>query len=270
MTEPTHEADQKAEHEAGAQAQAPSAEYDQEATQDQAVLGKPWMYKQLKIGRWKLPWFASPEVQLVLVSFVCFLCPGMFNAVSGLGGGGQVNKADVSDANTALYSCFAVVGFFAGSIANWIGLQLTLSIGGFGYFLYVASLLSYNHNQNVGFLIFAGALLGICGGLLWCAQGAVMMAYPHEKEKGKFISIFWVIFNLGGVIGSLVRRLRLLLLGSANVNRFLSDRTCTRRPARSMMAPTLPSWFSWRLVLSLRGHFRIRSTSSARTVLESL
>ncbi|KAJ8206191.1 hypothetical protein LV159_008953 [Aspergillus fumigatus] len=128
----------------------------------------------------------------------------MFNAVNGLGGGGQVDRTDTSNANTALYSTFAVVGFFAGSIANRIGLQLTLSFGGFGYFLYVASLLSYNHNKNAGFLIFAGALLGVCAGLLWCAQGAVMMSYPRENEKGKFISIFWVIFNLGGVIGSLI------------------------------------------------------------------
>ncbi|KAJ8147165.1 hypothetical protein LV162_008908 [Aspergillus fumigatus] len=128
----------------------------------------------------------------------------MFNAVNGLGGGGQVDRTDTSNANTALYSTFAVVGFFAGSIANRIGLQLTLSFGGFGYFLYVASLLSYNHNKNAGFLIFAGALLGVCAGLLWCAQGAVMMSYPRENEKGKFIAIFWVIFNLGGVIGSLI------------------------------------------------------------------
>ncbi|KAF9894202.1 hypothetical protein FE257_007704 [Aspergillus nanangensis] len=179
---------------------------DPEAGQgtDNAIVGKPWMYKPIKLGPFEMPWFASPETQLILVSFVCFLCPGMFNAVSGLGGGGQLNETDVSNANTALYSTFAVVGFFAGSIANRIGLRLTLSLGGFGYFLYVASLLSYNHNQNSGFLIFAGALLGVCGGLLWCAQGAVMMSYPHEHEKGKFISIFWVIFNLGGVIGSLV------------------------------------------------------------------
>ncbi|KAL1861897.1 hypothetical protein Plec18167_001316 [Paecilomyces lecythidis] len=171
---------------------------------DSPVVGRPWMYKRLKIGPWTLPWFASPEIQLVLVSFVCFLCPGMFNAVNGLGGAGQLDTTAVSDSNTALYSTFAVVGFFAGSIANRIGLKLTLSFGGFGYFLYVAALLSYNHNQNVGFLIFAGALLGVCAGLLWCAQGAVMMSYPLEKDKGKFIAVFWVIFNLGGVIGSLV------------------------------------------------------------------
>ncbi|PWY71474.1 MFS general substrate transporter [Aspergillus heteromorphus CBS 117.55] len=182
----------------------PAVTSDPEAGHDAPVTGKPWMYRPLKVGPWTLPYFASPEMQLLLVSFVCFLCPGMYNAVTGLGGGGQLDPTDVSDANTALYSTFAVVGFFAGSIANRIGLRLTLSLGGFGYFLYVASLLSYNHNKNSGFLIFAGALLGVCGGLLWCAQGAVMMSYPNEKDKGKFIAIFWVIFNLGGVIGSLV------------------------------------------------------------------
>jgi MFS family permease len=172
--------------------------------EDTEVHGKPWMYKPLRIGSWTGPWFASPESQLILISFVCFLCPGMFNAVSGLGGGGQVNTHDVNDANTALYSTFAVVGFFAGSIANKVGLKLTVSLGGFGYFLYVASLLSYNHNQNVGFLVFAGAVLGVCAGLLWCAQGAIMMSYPLESQKGTFIAVFWIIFNLGGVIGSLV------------------------------------------------------------------
>lgn len=69
-----------------------------------------WKYKSLKLGSLELPWYASPPVQLVLVAFVCFLCPGMFNAVSGMGGGGQVNANAADKANTALYSTFAVVG----------------------------------------------------------------------------------------------------------------------------------------------------------------
>lgn len=50
-----------------------------------------WKYKQFKIGRSLTPYYASPKVQLVMVSFVCFLCPGMFNALSGMGGGGKAN-----------------------------------------------------------------------------------------------------------------------------------------------------------------------------------
>lgn len=37
---------------------------------------KGWKYKQIKIGPLTIPWFASPQVQLVMVAFVCFLCPG--------------------------------------------------------------------------------------------------------------------------------------------------------------------------------------------------
>ena len=29
-----------------------------------------------------------------------------------------------------------------------------------------------------------------------------MLAYPTENNKGKFIAIFWSIFNLGGVVGA--------------------------------------------------------------------
>lgn len=166
--------------------------------------GAPWMYKPIKLGPLTLPWFASPPSQLTFVALVCFLCPGMYNAVNGLGAGGTIKSKDIDNATVAIYATFAGVGFFAGSIANRIGLKLTLSFGGFGYFLYIGSILSYVHNGNVGFLIFAGALLGLCAGLLWTAQGAIMMSYPPEEHKGKYISWFWMIFNLGAVIGSLV------------------------------------------------------------------
>lgn len=163
-----------------------------------------WKYKRLSIGSFKLPWFASPPVQLVIVSFVCFMCPGMFNALNGMGGGGQLDPTANNRANTALYSTFAVVGFFAGTFTNKLGIRTALSFGGIGYSVYVASYLCYNHTANLGFTTFAGALLGVCAGLLWCAQGAIMMSYPPEESKGRYISWFWMIFNLGAVIGSLI------------------------------------------------------------------
>ena len=164
---------------------------------------KPWLYKTYRVGSITIPCYASPAFQLFLVALVCFLCPGMFNAVNGLGGGGQFDATTANNSNVAVYSTFSVVGFFAGSFANRLGIKLTLSFGGLGYFLYVASYLSYNHNQNAGFVIFAGAFLGVCAGLLWTAQGAIMMSYPDEASKGRYISWFWMIFNLGAVIGSL-------------------------------------------------------------------
>lgn len=163
-----------------------------------------WQYRNFKIGGFKFPWYASPPVQLVIVSFVCFLCPGMFNALNGVGGAGLSDASASNKSNTALYSTFAVVGFFAGTVTNKLGIKVSLCIGGLGYSVYVGSFLSFSHNENFGYPIFAGALLGACAGLLWTAQGAIMMAYPPEQSKGRYISWFWMIFNLGGVIGGMV------------------------------------------------------------------
>ncbi|KAK3939296.1 major facilitator superfamily domain-containing protein [Diplogelasinospora grovesii] len=162
-----------------------------------------WMYKGFNLGAGEV-WYASPIVQLVMVAMVCFLCPGMFNALSGLGAGGQVDATAQDNASTALYSTFAVVAFFSGTIANKLGVKLTLSFGGLGYCIYAASFLCYNHTANDGFVVFAGAFLGVCAGLLWTAQGTIMMSYPSEGKKGRYISLFWVIFNMGAVIGSLI------------------------------------------------------------------
>ncbi|KAL8692326.1 MAG: hypothetical protein Q9218_002619 [Villophora microphyllina] len=170
----------------------------------QPLTGRPWMYRSRRIGPFTIPAYASPPIQLGLVAFVCFLCPGMFNALNGLGGGGQFDATTSNNSNVALYSTFSVIGFFAGTLTNRLGVKWTLSFGGTGYFIYIASYLSYNRNQNSGFPIFAGALLGICAGLLWCAQGTIMMSYPPEESKGRYIAWFWMIFNSGAVLGSLV------------------------------------------------------------------
>lgn len=162
-----------------------------------------WMYKGFRIFGHEY-WYASPQIQLFMVAFVCFLCPGMFNALGGIGGGGQLSQTANDDANTTLYSVFAFVGFFSGAIANRLGVRVALSFGGLGYCIYAASFLSYSHNQNLGFVIFAGALLGICAGLLWTGQGTIMMSYPPERAKGRYIAWFWIIFNTGAVIGSLI------------------------------------------------------------------
>lgn len=172
-------------------------------THHHIVLPTGWKYRTRRIGPLTVPCYASPQVQLLLVAFVCFLCPGMFNAVNGLGGGGQLSATTADNANVAVYATFSIVGFFAGTIANRLGIKLTLSLGGLGYCLYISSYLSYNHDKNEDFVVFSGVVLGICAGMLWAAQGAVMMSYPHERNKGKYISWFWMIFNLGGVIGSL-------------------------------------------------------------------
>ncbi|EPS99673.1 hypothetical protein FOMPIDRAFT_1147344 [Fomitopsis schrenkii] len=149
--------------------------------------------------------YYNPTGQVIFLGFVCFMGPGLFNALNGLGGGGQIDATVSANANTALYATFAFTAFFAGSINNVLGPRLTLLIGSCGYSLYIGSYLAVNIHSHAGaFVIVAGAILGICAGLLWTAQGSLMLAYPTEDQKGLFIGIFWSIFNLGGVVGSAV------------------------------------------------------------------
>ncbi|KAF9443610.1 MFS general substrate transporter [Macrolepiota fuliginosa MF-IS2] len=149
--------------------------------------------------------YYNPMTQVVMLGVVCFMCPGLFNALNGLGGGGQLDSTTSANANSALYATFAAGAFFAGSINNKLGPRLTLLLGSAGYPLYIGSFLAINIHPHVGaFVITSGAILGLCAGLLWTAQGSLMLSYPTEGQKGLFIGVFWAIFNLGAVVGASV------------------------------------------------------------------
>jgi len=149
--------------------------------------------------------YYNPYTQVALLGVVCFMCPGLFNALNGLGGGGRVDATTSANSNAALYATFAFTAFFAGSINNKLGPRLTLLLGATGYSLNIGSYLAYNIHPNAGgFVIASGVILGICAGLLWTAQGSLMLSYPTETQKGRFVAIFWSIFNLGGVVGAAV------------------------------------------------------------------
>ncbi|KAG0649064.1 unc93 [Hyphodiscus hymeniophilus] len=180
------------------------AHYLEEPTGDVA-LPAGWKYRGRRILGVNIPWYASPKVQLGMVAFVCFLCPGMFNALGGMGGGGQIVNTTADNMNTALYSTFAVFGFFGGTFVNRLGVRWTLAFGGIGYCIYAIALLVSVHSTKVGaFNIVAGTLLGVCAGLLWTAQGTIMISYPNESQKGRYFAWFWGIFNMGAVIGGLI------------------------------------------------------------------
>lgn len=62
-----------------------------------------------------------------------------------------------------------------------------------------------NYSKAGGVAILGGVLLGIGAGLFWTAQGALMMAYSTPSNRGLYISLFWIVFNLGGMIGGLLQ-----------------------------------------------------------------
>jgi hypothetical protein len=53
----------------------------------------------------------QPLVQVSLIGLVCFRCPGMFNALAGMGGGGQVKATAANNATTAQMLGSAAMGY---------------------------------------------------------------------------------------------------------------------------------------------------------------
>lgn len=128
----------------------------------------------------------------------------MFSAVSNLGAGGTQSITLSNITNAILYALFALTGIVAGSFNNIFGPRITLFCGSLGYALYLAALWVYQEKAQDWFLIFSGAVLGMCAALLWTAQGCIMLSYPLESEKGRSFSIFWAIFNSGSLMGGLI------------------------------------------------------------------
>ena len=60
--------------------------------------------------------YYHPVTQVCLLGLICFMCPGSFNALNGLGAAGRVDSKVNSNSNSALYATFTVAAFFAGSV----------------------------------------------------------------------------------------------------------------------------------------------------------
>ena len=146
------------------------------------------------------PWF-----QIFLISFIAFCNPGMYNALTGMGGAGQVNSTVAANSTVATHACTAGAALLiVGAFYKYLGPRSSLLIGGWTYALYAGSLLHFNRTANGPFVIAAGALLGIGAAFFWVAQGTIMVTYTDDSSRGRAIGLFWVIFNLGGAVGSLV------------------------------------------------------------------
>jgi hypothetical protein len=150
--------------------------------------------------RWYRLYFNSWS-QITLVSVICFFLPGMYNAISGLGGSGQLDPTIGANASVALLSVGAATGLLMGQpMFDIFGVRCII-MGGWTYAFYTGSLLNYNHRGNGAFVIAAGAILGGGATLLWITQGAIMLSYPLPHQKGRSIAFFWMICEFWSVSG---------------------------------------------------------------------
>ncbi|KFY59417.1 hypothetical protein V496_05694 [Pseudogymnoascus sp. VKM F-4515 (FW-2607)] len=120
---------------------APATTYAEDVAVDNDGLGalpadRPsgWMYRERKVGPVNVTWYASPMFQLLMVSFVCFTCPGMFNALTGLGGGGRNDDGKLaSDMVNIFFSLTFLESRLASCLVGGIlGMCLAGVVGGEG------------------------------------------------------------------------------------------------------------------------------------------
>ncbi|CAE7289970.1 unnamed protein product [Symbiodinium sp. CCMP2592] len=138
-----------------------------------------------------------------VLGVLAFAGPGLFNALNGLGNAGSSDPSVAALANSCLYCTFAVFGYFGSAFFNLFGPRPLLSIGGLTYAVYAICI--YFTAQYKLLAVVGGIVLGVGAGLFWTAQGSLMMAYATPSSRGRLIAVFWVIFNLGGVVGGLLQ-----------------------------------------------------------------
>eukprot|EP00440_Ansanella_granifera_P050904 gb/GFBE01055172.1/.p1 GENE.gb/GFBE01055172.1/~~gb/GFBE01055172.1/.p1 ORF type:complete len:454 (+),score=72.54 gb/GFBE01055172.1/:1-1362(+) len=141
--------------------------------------------------------------QILVVGALAFCGPGLFNALNGLGNAGSSDATVAALANGCLYCTFAICGYFGGAAFNLFGPIPLLSLGGLTYAVYAICI--YLSATFKALAIVGGVILGVGAGLFWSAQGSLMMAYATPQSRGRLIAVFWIIFNLGGVVGGLLQ-----------------------------------------------------------------
>eukprot|EP00435_Cladocopium_sp_Y103_P009898 s3109_g2.t1 len=141
-----------------------------------------------------------------VIGFLAFCGPGLFNALNGLGNAGSNDAQVAAMANGCLYCTFAIFGYFGAVAFNLWGPKMCkkenrsedipVTNGGLTYAFYAICI--FFSAQIKALALLGGVVLGVGAGFFWAAQGSLMMAYATPKSRGRLISIFWVIFNLGG------------------------------------------------------------------------
>ena len=152
-----------------------------------------------RTAQYQVTWYRSTFFNALILGVCNFLAPGIWNAMSSLGGGGQEKPYLVNTAN-ALTFCLMVVSCFFGSvIVRYIGIKWTLLVGTMGYAPYAAGLYTNNRFHSEWLTIFGAALCGITAGIFWMAESAIALTYPEPYNQGRFLG-FWLSFRVGGQI----------------------------------------------------------------------
>ncbi|CCF45851.1 hypothetical protein CH063_14792, partial [Colletotrichum higginsianum] len=150
-------------------------------------------------GTTKRTWYRTVFFQATVIGLCAFFAPGLYNAMQSTGAGGQQTPYLVMSANAVLGVMMVVTCSMGSVVANRIGLKNALVFGTTGYAIYSASLYTNNRYGNEWFVYVGSAACGITAGVFWAAEGAIMISYPEDHKRGRYLA-YWLAYRNGGSI----------------------------------------------------------------------
>ncbi|KAL2207087.1 hypothetical protein CC79DRAFT_1383177 [Sarocladium strictum] len=149
-------------------------------------------------------WYRQVFFQATVVGLCAFLAPGLYNAMQSTGAGGQQTPYLVMGANAVLGVMMVVTCSLGSVVANRIGLKNALIFGTTGYSVYAASLYTNNRYGTEWFVYLGAAACGITAGIFWAAEGAIMIGYPVDSQRGRYLA-YWLAYRNGGsIVGGII------------------------------------------------------------------
>ncbi|RLN58690.1 hypothetical protein BBJ28_00008282 [Nothophytophthora sp. Chile5] len=141
--------------------------------------------------------YSSSDHAVLLTEFC------LFNALTSFASG-LADPTVAYRGNVVVYLSFASCSLLAALPVNT---RPALAVGSVGYALYAAALFNLQATwvsaflSPMAFYYVACAAVGISAGFLWTAQGRMIMSYATHENQGRYLSTFWIIFNLGAACG---------------------------------------------------------------------
>lgn len=138
--------------------------------------------------------FDTAEGQAVAMGLVFFFIFMAYYTIQGFSGK-LYGSTLGSNIELTIYAVFAIFCNVAPAVVNKCGCKVSMAIGALGYAALVSFSLVYflsdADEKLEPLIIFGGALLGVGAGILWTAQGRLILQYSDGTNTGHLFSIFW-------------------------------------------------------------------------------
>ncbi|KAF8075059.1 major facilitator superfamily domain-containing protein [Lyophyllum atratum] len=148
--------------------------------------------------------YRSTLFQMLVVGFIAFLGPGLWNATNSLGAGGALEPYLVNAANSIVFAVLGLLCIVSAIAVNKIGVKWTLVLGSLAWAPYSSALYQNNRYGTQWYVIFAASVCGISAGLYWAAEGTIVLAYPEHKKRGRYLAIWLAFKSSGQIVGGAI------------------------------------------------------------------